>query len=124
MIRAFSKALALILAALWLSAAALPARAAIVADPAALYQQMKDAYAKGSANGWDFRSQEVYLSTIFKAGRAYSPQRPDSPAYGELAVLPVQTDQGVHCRPWPHEDAAVWWVREGADGGLRHTGDP
>ena len=53
-------------------------------------QQMKDAYAKGAARGWDFRAEATYLSTIFNAGRAYSLQYPNDPAYGELATLTVQ----------------------------------
>ena len=38
-------------------APALPtaARATLVADPAVLYAQMKDAYGKGAADGWNFR---------------------------------------------------------------------
>lgn len=114
MIRAFSKpALVAVVAALLLVPN--PVRAALVADPAVLYQQMKDAYAKGLAGGWNYRSQEFYLSTIFNAGRAYSLQYPTDPAYGELATLTVQIGEGLHYNPLINHDAAVWWVREAAD---------
>src|SRR5215472_13133537 len=72
----------------------LPASAAFVANPTVLYQQMKDAYAKGDAAGWDFRSQEIYFATILNAGRAYSLQHPEMPAYTELAGLTVQIGSG------------------------------
>ena len=64
----------------------LPAKAssALEADPAVLYAQMKDAYAKDAAAGWNFRAQEIYLATIFNAGRAYSLQYPSDPSYGCL----------------------------------------
>ncbi len=55
-----------------------------------LYTQMKTAYDKAGAGNWDFHDQEVYLSTIFNAGRAYSLQRPNDAAYGEIATLTVQ----------------------------------
>ncbi len=99
------------------------ARATLVADPAVLYQQMKDAYAKGSASGWSYRSQEYYLSTIFNAGRAYSLQYPGDPAYGELATLTVQIGTGLHYNPLTNHDAAVWWVREASDWIAKHSQD-
>ncbi|HTA38813.1 MAG TPA: hypothetical protein VK760_07050, partial [Candidatus Acidoferrales bacterium] len=68
----------------------LAARATVVVDPAVLYKQMKDAYDKGTAAGWTYRSQQTYLAAIFNAGRAYSLQYPNDPAYGELATLTVQ----------------------------------
>jgi hypothetical protein len=99
------------------------ARATLVADPAVLYQQMKDAYAKGSASGWNYRSQEYYLSMIFNAGRAYSLQYPDDAAYGELATLTVQIGSGLHYNPLTNHDAAVWWVREASDWIAKHSQD-
>jgi len=99
------------------------AKAALVADPAVLYQQMKDAYAKGSAGGWNYRSQQYYLSTIFNAGRAYSLQYPDDPAYGELATLTVQIGGGLHYNPLINHDAAAWWVREASDWVMKHSQD-
>jgi len=107
------------------TAATLPmaARATLEVDPAVLYQQMKDAYAKGDAGGWDFRTQETYLSTIFNAGRAYSLQYPDDPAYGELATLTVSIGTGLHYNPLTNHDAAVWWVREAADWVSKHSDD-
>jgi hypothetical protein len=97
--------------------------ATLVADPAVLYQQMKDAYEKGSTNGWNFRSQEYYLSTIFNAGRAYSLQYPGDSAYGELATLTVQIGTGLHYNPLTNHDAAAWWVREAADWVTKHSQD-
>lgn len=100
------------------------ARAALMADPATLYAQMKDAYAKGTAHGWTFRDQEVYLSTIFNAGRAYALQYPDDPAYGELATLTVTVGAGLHYNPLTNHDAAAWWVREAAEWTIKHANDP
>lgn len=111
--------------ALALALAALPLRAtaAWVADPAVLYQQMKDAYAKGAADGWNYRAEEIYLSTIFNAGRAYSLQYPNDPAYGELATLTMQIGTGLHYNPLTNHDAAVWWVRESAEWVTKHSED-
>ncbi|HET6275748.1 MAG TPA: hypothetical protein VFE16_07450 [Candidatus Cybelea sp.] len=123
MTRAFSSALALVVALLVPVAAPLAARATLEVDPAVLYAQMKGAYAKGAAAGWDFRSQEIYLSTIFNAGRAYSLQYPDDPNYGELATLTVRIGTGLHYNPLTNHDAAVWWVREAADWVSKHSED-
>jgi hypothetical protein len=123
MIRAYSKPAAALLAALALGAP-VAARAAMMADPVVLYQQMKDAFAKGSSEGWNFRSQAIYLSTIFNAGRAYSLQYPTDPNYGELANLTVQIGTGLHYNPLTNHDGAVWWVREAADWVTKHSEDP
>lgn len=98
-------------------------RAALVADPAVLYQQMKDAFAKGSASGWNFRSQEIYLSSIFNAGRAYSLQYPTDPAYGELATLTVRIGSGLHYNPLTNHDGAAWWVREASEWVTKNSQD-
>jgi len=100
------------------------ARAAMVADPGVLYQQMKDAYAKGDAAGWDFRSQEMYFAAILNAGRAYSLQHPEMAAYGELANLTVQIGTGVHYSPLTNHDGAVWWVREASEYVVAHSENP
>ena len=99
-------------------------RATVEVNPAVLYAQMKDAYAKGSARGWDFRAEETYLGTIFNAGRAYSLQYPNDPAYGELATLTVSIGTGLHYNPLTNHDGAVWWVREAADWVMKHSNDP
>ena|SRR5579883_2384430 len=124
MTRAFCRIVALALALAAPLGGALPARATLEVDPAVLYAQMKEAYAKGSTAGWDFRSQEIYLSTIFNAGRAYSLQYPDDPAYAELAQLTVRIGTGLHYNPLTNHDAAVWWVREAADWTMKHANDP
>jgi hypothetical protein len=124
MTRAFSRAVAFIAAVLLPIAIPAAARATLEVDPAVLYAQMKEAYAKGAAAGWDFRSEEIYLSTIFDAGRAYSLQYPDDPAYGELATLTVRIGTGLHYNPLTNHDAAVWWVREAADWAMKHSDDP
>jgi hypothetical protein len=123
MTRAFSRTAAFIAAVLVPIAIPAAARATLEVDPAVLYAQMKDAYAKGAAAGWDFRSEEIYLSTIFDAGRAYSLQYPDDPAYGELATLTVRIGTGLHYNPLTNHDAAVWWVREAADWAMKHSDD-
>ncbi|MDE2480656.1 MAG: hypothetical protein KGN02_00525 [bacterium] len=94
------------------------------ADPSVLYAQMKSAYDKAAAANWDFRDQELYLSTIFNAGRAYSLQRPNDPAYGELATLTVTVASGLHYNPLTNHDAAVWWVREAAEWVEKNATDP
>jgi len=100
-----------------------PARATLLVDPLALYQQMKAAYAKGATDGWNYRSQETYLATIFNAGRAYSLQYPTDPNYGALATLTVQIGGGLHYNPLTNHDGAVWWVREAADWVAKHSLD-
>jgi hypothetical protein len=104
--------------------AELPAQAALEADPATLYQQMKTAYDKAAAAQWDFVDQELYLSTIFNAGRAYTLQRPDDPALAELETLTVQIGSGLHYNPLTNHDAAVWYVREAAVWVSRNSNDP
>src|SRR5579883_2211007 len=120
MIRAFSK---LLFAAALAVFVAMPAgaRAAIEADPQVLYQQMKAAYDKAAKDNWAFGDQEAYLATIFNAGRAYSLQRPDDPAYGELATLTVQVGSGVHYNPLTNHDAATWYVREAAQWVIKNS---
>jgi hypothetical protein len=122
MIRAFSKGCAAVVLA---AAIAMPAavQATLEVEPSVLYAQMKDAFAKGSAAGWNFRSQEIYLATIFNAGRAYSLQYPNDPAYAELATLTVQIGTGLHYNPLTNHDGAVWWVREAADWISKHSED-
>ncbi len=127
MIPAFCRRLKLVAAAILIAAsfAVVPSnvRAALEADPAVLYQQMKDAFNKGNTDGWNYRSQEVYLSTIFNAGRAYSLQYPSDPAYAELATLTVQIGSGLHYNPLINHDAAAWWVREASDWVTKHGQD-
>jgi hypothetical protein len=123
MIRAFSKIAAPVAAVAVAFAMPPPARATLEVNPAVLYAQMKDAYAKAETAGWSFRSQAIYLSTIFDAGRAYSLQYPDDPAYGELAMLTVRIGTGLHYNPLTNHDAAVWWVREAADWAVKHSED-
>lgn len=98
-------------------------RATLEVEPSVLYAQMKDAFAKGAAAGWNFRSQEIYLATIFNAGRAYSLQYPSDPAYAELATLTVQIGTGLHYNPLTNHDGAMWWVREAADWVSKHSED-
>ncbi|HTC30981.1 MAG TPA: hypothetical protein VK702_09620, partial [Candidatus Acidoferrum sp.] len=123
MVRCFSRlagALVTVALALW---PVLPARAALEADPEVLYQQMKAAYDKAAAAQWDYLDQQVYLSTIFNAGRAYSLQRPDDPAFRELETLTVQIGTGLHYNPLTNHDAAVWYVREAAVWVSRNSSD-
>jgi hypothetical protein len=101
-----------------------PAKATLEADPSTLYQQMKAAYDKAAAAQWDFVDQELYLSTIFNAGRAYTLQRPDDPALAELETLTVQIGSGLHYNPLTNHDAAVWYVREAAVWVSRNSTDP
>ncbi len=117
--RAFAGACALCFA---LAPAAVSAQ--VAADPVVLYAQMKDAYDKGSADGWTFLDQERYFSTIVNAGRAYSLQNPSDPAYTALATLTVQTATGINYNPLTNHDAAAWYVREAADVVFKTSQDP
>ncbi len=107
-----------------LSLAPLVAGATLEADPAVLYAQMKAAYAKAQANGWDYFDQLYYLSTIFDAGRAYSLQSPDDPAYGQVAALAVQVGTAMHYDPLTNHDAATWYVREACLWVQKNSSDP
>ena len=107
-----------------LAFAPVAARATLVADPQTLYTQMKSAYDKAGADGWAFHDQELYLSTIFNAGRAYSLQRPNDPAYGEIALLTVQIGSALHFNPLTNHDGAAWYVREAAEYALKNSTDP
>jgi hypothetical protein len=123
MTRAFYKVVPLVAGAVVALALGVPARATLEVDPAVLYAKMKDAYAKDAAAGWDFRSQYVYLATIFDAGRAYSLQYPNDPNYGELARLTVSIGTGLHYNPLTNHDGAVWWVREAANWVMKNSED-
>ncbi len=111
MTRAFCKFLAAGAVALALLAP-LRANATMEVDPAVLYSQMKDAFEKGNAHNWAYDDQRIYYSAILNAGRAYSLQHPDNPAYAELAALTVKIGPGIHYNPLTNHDGAVWWVRE------------
>lgn len=125
MIVRYSKGLiAAFAAAVLLAVSVRPVRAAMEADPQVLYQQMKAAYDKAAAGNWDFLDQEIYLSAIFNAGRAYSLQHPDDPAYAQLKTLTVQVGTGLHYNPLTNHDAAVWYVREAADWVSKNATDP
>jgi hypothetical protein len=99
-----------------LAALVLPVQvhAALMADPAKLYAQMKASFEKGSAQGWTFYNQQEYLSTIFNAGRAYSLQMPNDPGYANLAQLTVDMASALHYDPLINHEAVPWWVREAA----------
>lgn len=122
MIRAFFKAVSALagVACLLLPAGA---SAAIEVDPQKLYSAMKAAYDSGTAHGWSYFDQEYYLSTIFNAGRAYSLQMPDSPAYGELAQTAVDVASGLRWNPLTNHDAVEWYVREAAAWVLKNNPD-
>lgn len=92
----------------------LGARAAFMADPEKLYSAMQAAYAKGNQQGWTFYNQVYYLSTLFNAGRAYSLQRPDDPAYRQIEQATVDVSAGVHYDPLINHEAVPWYVREAA----------
>jgi hypothetical protein len=101
-----------------------PASATLQADPAALYQQMQAAYAKGTAHHWTYADQAYYFGTILAAGRAYSLQHPDDPAYAQLANLTVQIGAALHYNPLTNHDGAVWWVREACVYVQKNSTDP
>ncbi|MGH7736310.1 MAG: hypothetical protein ACREMP_00320 [Candidatus Tyrphobacter sp.] len=107
-----------------LALASAPATGAIEADPQVLYAQMKAAYAKAAANGWDYFDQLYYLTTIFDTGRAYSLQRPNDAAYGEVATLAVQIGAAMHWNPLTNHDAATWYVREASIWVQKNSTDP
>lgn len=112
-----------LVALLLVGAVRIPASATMEADPGVLYAQMKAAYDKAQTNSWDFYDQKAYFSTILNAGRAYSLQRPNDPAYAELATLTVQMGSGLHYNPLTNHDAAVWYVREAADYTVKNSTD-
>src|SRR5579884_641754 len=82
-----------------LSLAPLASRAAFMADPDKLYADMKAAYDKGNAQGWTFYNQQLYLATIFNAGRAYSLQRSSDAAYPQIEQTTVDLAAGLHYDP-------------------------
>ena len=103
---------------------ALPAYAGgLQEDPAALYARMKEAYDKGSAHGWTFNDETLYLATIMDAGRAYALLRPNDPAYLELAGLAVDVGTVISYDPLSNNDASVWYMREAAAAVVK-AGDP
>ena len=123
MIRALSR----LFAAAVLAAGLVPpaiSQAALMADPQRLYAEMKAAYDKGTAHGWSYRDQEVYLSTIFNAGRAYSLQRPDDAGYGELNRLAVDIGSSLHYDPLVNHEAVPWYVREAAAWVIKNDATP
>jgi hypothetical protein len=97
---------------------------AFVADPAALYSQMLQAYTQGNDQGWSFSNQEYYLSTIFNAGRAYSLQRPNDPNYPSVERLTVDIASALYYDPLIDHDAVPWYVREAAVAIQRSGADP
>jgi hypothetical protein len=123
MTRAFYKILWAALAAA-IALSPLTARAAFLADPVKLYADMQAAYVKGNAQGWTFYNQEYYLSTIFNAGRAYSLQRADDPAYPQLQQVTVDIAASLHYDPLINHEAVPWYVREAATYVERNNTDP
>ena len=95
MIRAFCSRLAALACALLVAMPPLPRERRSWPIPRCSITQMKAAYDKEAAAGWNFRDQAIYLSTIFNAGRAYSLQRPTIPTTRELATLTVQIGSGA-----------------------------
>ena len=95
-----------------------------MADPGKLYADMKAAYAKGNAQGWTFYNQELYLSTIFNAGRAYSLQRATDPAYPQLQQITVDIASSLHYDPLINHEAVPWYVSEAATYVERNNPDP
>ena len=123
MIRAKYRRLAALLCALAFLAPA-GARAAFMADPQKLYDEMKAAYEKGNALGWSFYNQEYYLSTLFNAGRAYALQMPGDPAYTLIEQNTVDVASGTHYNPLTNHEAVPWYVREAAIWVQRNNPDP
>ncbi len=91
-----------------------PAGAAMLADPQALYDEMNAAYQRGSTQGWTFYNRQLYLASIFDAGRAYSLQRPDDPVYPNIEHLTVEIATSVNYDPLINHEAVEWYVREAA----------
>jgi hypothetical protein len=121
MIRACSKRLsAAVATAVLLLALPLGARAAVETDPQALYATMRRAYEQGEAHHWRFVDEQLYLSTILDAGRAYALFRPSDAEYGNLAALTVTIATQLHYDPLVSNDAAEWYVREAAKWTIAH----
>jgi len=85
---------------------------------------MQAAYAKGTAHHWTYADQAYSFGTILAAGRAYSLQHPEDPAYANLANLTVQIGAALHYNPLTNHDGAVWWVREAAVYVQKNSTDP
>lgn len=123
MTQAFSKFLAA-LACATLTLTPLVSRAAFMADPDKLYADMMAAYQKGNAQGWTLYNQESYLATIFDAGRAYSLQRAQDPAYPRIEQITVDVASALHYDPLVNHDAVPWYVREAAAYVAANNPDP
>jgi hypothetical protein len=93
---------------------AVPARAAIETDPAALYQTMRRAYDAGVAKGWPFAAQRYYEATVFDAGRSYALFNPSDPQYAGIASIAVRIATQLHYDPLTDENASEWYVRQAA----------
>ncbi len=97
------------------------ARAAVEADPQALYATMRRRVRAGRrANTGALSTSNVYLSTILDAGRAYALFRPSDAEYGNLAALTVDVATQMHYDPLVSNDAAQWYVREAATWAIAH----
>ncbi len=123
MTRAFCKLAAVLLGAA-ISLAPLASRAAFMADPVKLYNEMMAAYTRGNQQGWTFYNQEYYLSTIFNAGRAYSLQRSSDPQYAKIEQMTVDIASSLHYDPLINHEAVPWYVREAAVYVQRNNPDP
>ena len=123
MTRAFSKILAALSCAA-LTLTPLASRAAFLADPGKLYNEMMSAYAKGNAQGWTLYNQELYLATLFNAGRAYSLQRSSDPQYPHLEQMTVDMASALHYDPLINHEAIPWYVREAAEYVKKNNPDP
>lgn len=105
------EAAAALVAALLALLPSLPARAALVVDPNALYRQMTLAYDKGARNGWHLADELDYESTVLDAGRAYELRRRDDPQNASLQGVSVDLATLLRYDPLINTDAAEWYVR-------------
>jgi hypothetical protein len=93
-----------------LGSGALPARAALDVDPAALYRQMNASYAKGAAAGWHLADRLDYFSAVLGAGRAYELRLRDDPNNLALKGITVDLATRLDYDPLISDDAAEWYV--------------
>ncbi len=101
---------------------------ALEADPAALYERMKQVYAQTVARGNSFAELLNYQAAILDAGRAYALFKRDDPLYGEVATLAVDIATRLHYDPLLNDDASLWYMRDatvwvGEHGDATHAGE-
>lgn len=85
---------------------------ALEADPAALYERMKQVYWGTAGQRASLGALLNYQTAIFDAGRAYALFRRDDPVYGEVATLTVDIATQLHYDALLNDDASLWYMHD------------